>query len=91
MRPARAQARTQAALAGVERERDKARALLTELEAVCAAALRRPGYAGLDAARAAAILEAAGQARRALDANANLRITLAVLGAAMTGAALPPV
>ena len=58
-----------------------------QLAFVCSAALRRPGYAGLEAKRAALLLRACGAARDALRANGNLRLTLAVFAAQCCGAA----
>ncbi len=75
--------RVQAVLAGAEKDRDAAKGLLWQLQQVCAAALRRPGFAGLAPARAAAALRALDEADAALRANASLRLTLAVLGAAL--------
>ena len=49
--------------------------------------MRRPGYAGLEAKRAALLLRACGAARDALRANGNLRLTLAVFAAQCCGAA----
>ena len=93
-REALAQARDFAALAArqdtyralalvtrMEKDRAGAAAFLQQLAFVASGALRRPGYAGLDAPRAACLLRAAGRARDALRANGNLRLTLAVFAA----------
>ena len=71
----------------LERDKTAAAALLEQLAFVCSAALRRPGYAGLEAKRAALLLHACGAARDALRANGNLRLTLAVFAAQCCGAA----
>ena len=71
----------------LERDKTAAAALLEQLAFVCSAALRRPGYAGLEAKRAALLLRACGAARDALRANGNLRLTLAVFAAQCCGAA----
>ena len=47
----------------LERDKTAAAALLEQLAFVCSAALRRPGYAGLEAKRAALLLRACGAAR----------------------------
>ena len=65
----------------LERDKAAAGALLEQLAFVSSAALRRPGYAGVEPPRAAALLRAAGRARDALRANGNLRLTLAVFAA----------
>ncbi len=75
--------RVQALLAATEKDREGARLLLDQLDRLCGAALRRPGFAGLDPARAAAILQADGQARQAIGRNGNLRLALSVAGARM--------
>ena len=69
----------------LEKDKPAAAAFLAQLAFVGSAALRRPGYAGLDAPRAACLLRAAGSARDALRANGNLRLTLALLAAESCG------
>lgn len=73
-----------ALLAGCEKDREHAKNLLWQLGQYGSAALRRPGFAGMDSARAAVLLQALSHANRALAANGNLRLTLTVLGAEMT-------
>ena len=70
-----------ARLTKLEKDKPAALALLEQLAFLGSAALRRPGYGGLDAAPAAALLEAVDHARDALRANGNLRLTLAVFAA----------
>ena len=73
--------RVQALLAATEKDREGAKLLLDQLDCLCGAALRRPGLAGLDPARAAIMLQASEQARQALGRNGNLRLALSVAGA----------
>lgn len=75
--------RIQAALTKYEKDKEGLYALLWQLKQLCAAALRRPGFAGLAPHRAAAILRAVAQTEQALAANGNLRIVLPTFGIAM--------
>lgn len=77
--------RALALVSRLEKDRPAAQELLRQLAFVCSAALRRPGYGGLDSARAAAVLRAAGHAQEALKANGNLRLALAVFAAECCG------
>ena len=54
--------------------------LIKQLRCAAAAALRRPGFWGLEASRAAAVLQAVENARTAAEGSGNLRIVLTVLG-----------
>ncbi|WP_294500062.1 hypothetical protein [uncultured Gemmiger sp.] len=73
--------RALALTARMEKDRAAAGAFFQQLAFVGSAALRRPGYGGLEADRAAVLLRAAGKAREALRANGNLRLLLAVFTA----------
>lgn len=69
-----------------ERDREGFLALLWQLDQVCSAVLRRPDYGarqcgGLSPTAAAEILRADAEARRAVTANGNLRLAVAVLAA----------
>ncbi|MDD4850798.1 MAG: hypothetical protein PHO10_08905 [Gemmiger sp.] len=71
-------------LAGAEKDRAAARALLRQASYLASGALRRPGFGGLSAPRAARLLNAAEDAARALKGNGNLKLLLTVFGAAVT-------
>lgn len=75
--------RAQALLAAVEKDREGAKLLLEQLDRLCGAALRRPGFWGLAPERAAIVAQACGQAREAIGRNGNLRLILSVAGARM--------
>lgn len=69
-----------------ERDREGLQRLLWQLDQVCSAVLRRPDYGarhcgGLTPDRAAVILRAGAECRRALAANGNLRLAVAILAA----------
>lgn len=78
--------RALALLTKYERDREGFLALLWQLDQVCSAVLRRPDYGqrqcgGLRPDAAAVILHAGADARRAVTANGNLRLTVALLAA----------
>ena len=75
--------RVQALLAGYEKDRDSAAAVLWQATQAASAALRRPGFDGVQPDTAARILRAAEAARRAMKANGNLRLALTVCGMEM--------
>ena len=68
-----------------ERDREGFLALLWQLDQVCSAVLRRPGYGascgGIRPEAAADILRAGAETRRAVTANGNLRLAVALLAA----------
>ena len=68
-----------------ERDREGFLALLWQLDQVCSAVLRRPGYGascgGIRPETAADILRAGAETRRAVTANGNLRLAVALLAA----------
>lgn len=72
-----------ALLARCEKDREAALELLRQTRLAASAALRRPGFAGLQPDRAAVLLDAAGKAMGAIRANGNLRLALALLAAAV--------
>ena len=76
--------RAAALLAGCEKDREAAARLLEQAAAAAGAALRRPGFDGLQPERAAALGRAVQTAAAALSANANLRLTLTLLAAQAT-------
>ena len=70
-------------LAGYEKEREAALELLWQLQQLCSACMRRPGFGGLFSLhpdRPGAVSLPAGRARRAITANGSLRLALTVLG-----------
>ena len=78
--------RALALLTRYERDREGFLALLWQLDQVCSAVLRRPDYGqrqcgGLRPDAAAVILRAGAEARRAVAANGNLRLIVALLAA----------
>ena len=75
--------RVQALLAGYEKDKDSAAAVLWQATQAASAALRRPGFDGVQPDTAARILRAAEAARRAMKANGNLRLALTVCGMEM--------
>ena len=78
-----ARAAAQALLAGYEKDKDSAAAVLWQATQAASAALRRPGFDGVQPDTAARILRAAEAARRAMKANGNLRLALTVCGMEM--------
>ena len=76
--------RVQALLAGYEKDKDGAAAVLWQATQAASAALRRPGFDGVQPETAAQILRVAEKTRRAMKANGNLRLALAVCGMEMT-------
>ena len=76
--------RAEALLAGYEKDKEGAAALLWQTTQAASAALRRPGFDGLDPDTAARVLRAANRAAAAMRANGNLRLALAVCGMEMT-------
>ena len=68
-----------------ERDREGFLALLWQMDQVCSAVLRRPGYGascgGIRPEAAADILRAGAETRRAVTANGNLRLAVALLAA----------
>lgn len=77
--------RVQALLSGFEKDREGAQAVLWQTAQAASAALRRPGFDGLQPAAAARLLRAAGAASSALRANGNLRLALTVYGMEIAG------
>jgi len=77
--------RVQALLAGYEKDKDGAAALLWQTQQAASAALRRPGFDGVQPDTAARLLCAVQGAQKALRANANLRLALTVLGVEAAG------
>ena len=75
--------RVQALLAGYEKDKDSAAAVLWQATQAASAALRCPGFDGVQPDTAARILRAAEAARRAMKANGNLRLALTVCGMEM--------
>ena len=75
--------RVQALLAGYEKDKDSAAAVLWQATQAASAALRRPGFDGVQPDTAARILRAAEAACRAMKANGNLRLALTVCGMEM--------
>ena len=77
--------RALALLTRYERDREGCLGLLWQLDQLCSAVLRRPGYGtacgGLRPDAAARILRATAEARRTVTANGNLRLTVALLAA----------
>lgn len=73
----------QALLAGYEKDKDSAAAVLWQATQAASAALRRSGFDGVQPDTAARILRAAEAARRAMKANGNLRLALTVCGMEM--------
>ena len=78
--------RALALLTKYERDREGFLSLLWQLDQVCSAVLRRPDYGqrqcgGLRPDAAAVILRAGAEARRAVAANGNLRLVVALLAA----------
>lgn len=78
--------RALALLTKYERDREGFLSLLWQLDQVCSAVLRRPDYGqrqcgGLRPDAAAVILRAGAEARRAVAANGNLRLIVALLAA----------
>ena len=65
------------------RVQDSAAAVLWQATQAASAALRRPGFDGVQPDTAARILRAAEAARRAMKANGNLRLALTVCGMEM--------
>jgi DNA polymerase-3 subunit delta' len=78
--------RTLVLLAPLEKDRDGIFRLLRQILYVASAALRRPGFAGLDSARAAQLIRQADAARGRLMGNGNARLALTSFG---TGACAP--
>ena len=75
--------RVQALLAGYEKDKDSAAAVLWQATQAASAALRRPGFDGVQPDTAARILRAAEAARRGMKANGNLRLARTVCGMEM--------
>ena len=75
--------RVQALLAGYEKDKESAAAVLWQATQAASAALRRPGFDGVQPDTAARILRAAEAARRAMKSNGNLRLALTVCGMEM--------
>ena len=76
--------RAAALLAKYEKDRPGAVRLLAQARQLASAALRRPGFGGLDAPHAARLAQVSGEARSAVAANANLRLALCLLAARAT-------
>ena len=76
--------RAAALLANYERDREGALRLLGQATQAASAALRRPGFDGLEPARAARLARAVGTAARRIAANGNLRLILTLLAAEAT-------
>lgn len=77
--------RAAALMAGLEKDRAVAQAVLGQACCLASGALRRPGYAGLAPKHAQRLLNAAAKAREAIRANGNLRLTLTVFAAESCG------
>ena len=75
--------RGQARLAGYEKDQVSAAAVRWLATQAASAALRRPGFDGVQPDTAARILRAAEAACRAMKANGNLRLALTVCGMEM--------
>ena len=76
--------RAAALLAGYEKDREGALAVLWQLGQSAGAALRRPGFDGLQPDTAARVLRAAEAADRALRANGNARLALTICAIDLT-------
>ena len=76
--------RAAALLANYERDREGALRLLGQATQAASAALRRPGFDGLEPAHAARLARAVGTAARRIAANGNLRLILTLLAAEAT-------
>lgn len=67
-------------LAGYEKDKPAARALLRDFCCLCAATLRRPGFTPLAAAPAGRAIARAGRTLAALNGNVNQKLALTTLG-----------
>ena len=76
--------RAAALLAGYEKDKEGAYALLWQAVQAASAALRRPGFDGLSPDAAARVVRAADHAVKVMRANGNPRLALTVCGIEMT-------